>query len=86
MRDGFIKVAAATPNIKVADVHYNAEQIIGQIKEAAEQGAKVIVFPELCITGYTCQDLFSRRCCKEARLTHCRKSQKAQRAWMLWYL
>ncbi|MBQ3793302.1 MAG: NAD(+) synthase [Lachnospiraceae bacterium] len=58
MRDGFIKVAAATPNIKVADVHYNAEQIIGQIKEAAEQGAKVIVFPELCITGYTCQDLF----------------------------
>ena len=58
MRHGFIKVAAATPDIRVADVDYNKGQIIKQIDEAAEAGAKIIVFPELCITGYTCSDLF----------------------------
>ena len=58
MRHGFIKVAAATPDIRVADVDYNKEQIIKQMDEAAEAGAKIIVFPELCITGYTCSDLF----------------------------
>ncbi len=58
MRDGFIKVAAATPKIRVADTTYNAKVICEGIKEAAAQGAKVIVFPELCITGYTCGDLF----------------------------
>ena len=58
MRHGFIKVAAATPNIRVADVDYNKGQIIKQMDEAAEAGAKIIVFPELCITGYTCSDLF----------------------------
>ena len=58
MRHGFIKVAAATPDIRVADVDYNKGQIIKQTDEAAEAGAKIIVFPELCITGYTCSDLF----------------------------
>ena len=58
MRHGFIKVAAATPDIRVADVDYNKGQIINQMDEAAEAGAKIIVFPELCITGYTCSDLF----------------------------
>lgn len=58
MRDGFVKVAAVTPKIRVADTKYNAKVICDGIKEAAEQGAKVIVFPELCITGYTCEDLF----------------------------
>ena len=58
MRHGFIKVAAATPEIRVADVDYNKGQIIKQMDEAAEAGAKIIVFPELCITGYTCSDLF----------------------------
>lgn len=58
MRHGFIKVAAATPDIRVADVDYNKGQIIKQMDEAAEAGAKIIVFPELCITGYTCSDLF----------------------------
>lgn len=58
MRDGFIKCAAATPIIKVGDTEYNKQQIIKQITEAAEHGAKVIVFPELCITAYTCGDLF----------------------------
>lgn len=58
MRHGFIKVAAATPDIRVADVDYNKGQIIKQMDEAAEAGAKIIVFPELCTTGYTCSDLF----------------------------
>lgn len=51
MKDGFIKVAAATPQIQVANVAYNTEQIRSMIEEAAEEGAKIIVFPELCITG-----------------------------------
>lgn len=58
MKDGFVKVAAVTSKIRVADTKYNAKVICDGIKEAAEQGAKVIVFPELCITGYTCEDLF----------------------------
>ena len=56
MRHGFVKVAAATPDIRVADVAYNVEQIKKQMDEADEQGAKVVVFPELCLTGYTCGD------------------------------
>ncbi len=58
MRHGFIKVAALTPKIRVADPVYNAERICEKLKEAYERRAKIIVFPELCITGYTCQDLF----------------------------
>ena len=58
MRDGFVKVAAGTPKIRVADCDYNAGQIITLIKEAAAQGVKVLALPELCITGYTCGDLF----------------------------
>ncbi|MGN0352794.1 MAG: NAD(+) synthase [Roseburia sp.] len=58
MRQGFIKVAAITPKIKVADVAYNTELICNSIREAASQGAKIMVFPELCLTGYTCSDLF----------------------------
>ncbi|MCI9547771.1 MAG: NAD(+) synthase [Oscillospiraceae bacterium] len=58
MRDGFIKVAAGTPKIRVADCDYNAGQIIALMKEAAAQGVKVLALPELCVTGYTCGDLF----------------------------
>ena len=58
MRDGFVKVAAGTPKIRVADCGYNADQIISLMKEAAAQGVKVLALPELCITGYTCGDLF----------------------------
>lgn len=58
MRQGFVKVAAVTPKIKVADTKYNAELILDMMKESARQGAKIVVFPELCLTGYTCQDLF----------------------------
>ncbi len=58
MKHGFIKVAAATPVIRVADCDYNAEKIIDLIDEAQQTGIKLVVFPELCITGYTCGDLF----------------------------
>ncbi len=58
MKHGFVKVAAVTPDIRVADVAYNKDQIISKLMEAAKEGAKVIVFPELCVTGYTCSDLF----------------------------
>ncbi|MBD5497602.1 MAG: NAD(+) synthase [Lachnospiraceae bacterium] len=58
MKQGFVKVAAVTPKIKVADPQYNAEQIKERLAEAYDKGAKVIVFPELCLTGYTCCDLF----------------------------
>ena len=60
MRHGFVKVAAVTPDIRVADVAYNTEQICKGIEESLEKGAKVVVFPELCITGYTCGDLFTQ--------------------------
>ncbi len=58
MKDGFIKVSAITPQIKVADPAFNAEQICTCLDKAYAEQAKIIVFPELCITGYTCQDLF----------------------------
>lgn len=58
MRDGFVKVAAATPSIRVADCAYNAKETIKLMKKAAKKGVKVLAFPELGLTGYTCADLF----------------------------
>ncbi len=58
MKDGFVKVAAGTPEIKVADCAYNAQSCVKLIREAAAQGVKVLALPELCLTGYTCGDLF----------------------------
>lgn len=58
MKQGFIKAAAVTPKIKVADPVYNAGVICERMEEACARGAKIIVFPELCLTGYTCGDLF----------------------------
>ena len=53
MKDGFICTAAGTPKIKVADCRYNAEQIFTMMREAERQGVKLLVLPELCLTGYT---------------------------------
>ena len=58
MTYGFIKVAAAVPSIKVADVDYNIQQIESLAAQAEGQGVEVMVTPELCVTGYSCQDLF----------------------------
>ncbi len=55
---GFIKVAAAIPEVKVADCRYNAESIFRLLKKAANEEVDIVCFPELCITGYTCGDLF----------------------------
>ena len=58
MKDGFVKVAAGTPKIRVADCEYNRNAILPLIRDAAAQGVKVLALPELCLTGYTCGDLF----------------------------
>lgn len=58
MKDGFITVAAATPEVVVADCVANTHNIIEQVRALEAQHAKLMVFPELCITGYTCSDLF----------------------------
>ncbi|MBQ8802053.1 MAG: NAD(+) synthase [Tyzzerella sp.] len=60
MKQGLVKVAAATPNIQVAEVDYNTQEICKLIDETVANGAKIVAFPELCITGYTCGDLFSQ--------------------------
>ena len=58
MKDGFVKIACATPELKVADCRYNADMIIEMINEAHGRGIKIVCFPELSVTGYTCGDLF----------------------------
>ena len=58
MTDGFIKVAAGTPKIRVADCAHNGAQVAQLMGQAAQQGVKVLALPELCLTGYTCADLF----------------------------
>lgn len=58
MQHGFIKVAAAIPNVRVADCAFNTEQIKSLLMQAEQNGVEVVCFPELSITGYTCQDLF----------------------------
>ncbi|NLW12543.1 MAG: NAD(+) synthase [Clostridiaceae bacterium] len=66
MRDGFIKAAAVSPKIKVADCKYNTDQIKAAIKKAAAEGVQLLVLPELSITGYTCGDLFLSRVLQQA--------------------
>lgn len=68
MKDGFIKVAAATPKIKVADSAYNTEEILKIIDETEKNGASILVFSELTISGYTCGDLFLQ----QPLLTECK--------------
>lgn len=73
MKDGFIKVAAATPSVTVADPKKNGEVIRMMMRKAAENGAYITVFPELCITGYTCRDLFFQRTLQEDALLELKK-------------
>ena len=58
MKYGFVRVAAASPRLRVADVPYNAGQIAAAARELAQDGVQVAVFPELCMTASTCGDLF----------------------------
>lgn len=61
MQNGFIKIASAIPAVKVANCQYNIEQIESMVKSADKEGVEIIVFPELSVTGYSCQDLFRQR-------------------------
>ena len=61
MNYGFVKVAAAIPHVKVADCQYNTQQIEGLIAQAEGLGVQIILFPELSLTGYSCQDLFNHQ-------------------------
>ena len=58
MKHGYVRAAALTPVIRVADCEYNTQQVLEGMKEAFAKKAKVAVFPEMCLTGYTCNDLF----------------------------
>ena len=60
MKYGFVKVAAATPQIRVGDTKFNGESIIRLIRDAEKAGVELLVFPELCVCGYTCGDLFGQ--------------------------
>ncbi len=66
MRDGFVRVGCATPNVKVADCSYNADRIVELSTIAAQKDISVLVFPELSITGYTCQDMFLHKTLTDA--------------------
>ena len=61
MQNGFIKVAAAVPTVRVADCAFNVQHIENMMAQADRQGIEIICFPELAITAYTCQDLFSQQ-------------------------
>ena len=61
MKDGFLKAAALSPALRVADCAYNVRQITEALRKAAARGVKLAVFPEFCLTGYTCGDLFLQR-------------------------
>ena len=68
MNDGFLKAAALSPSLRVADCNYNASQIVSQLQDAAARGVRLAVFPEFCLTGYTCGDLFLQRTLQQGAL------------------
>lgn len=77
MKDGFVKVAAATPRIRVADCKYNADRIIELIKKCEEKKVNLVTFPELCITGYTCGDLFHQELLLSSAIKELKRIVKA---------
>ena len=62
MTDGFIKTAAGTIDVQVADVQTNTDTILARVRQAAAAGVDLLTLPELCLTGYTCGDLFFSDC------------------------
>ncbi|HIS16937.1 MAG TPA: NAD(+) synthase [Candidatus Scatomorpha merdavium] len=79
MKDGFIKVAAAAPELRVADPKFNAEKIVECVEKAREEGVKVLVFPELAITGATCGHLYYQRYLLDAALEGLKRIAEATR-------
>ena len=57
---GYVRVAASVPELKVANVEFNTNEVISEIKKLDKEGVQIVTFPELCLTGYTCADLFSQ--------------------------
>ena len=68
MKDGFLKAAALSPALRVADCGYNAAQVVDAMRQCSQRGVKLAVFPELCLTGYTCGDLFLQRTLQQGAL------------------
>lgn len=79
MKDGFIKVAAAAPELRVADPKFNAEKIVECVEKAREEGVKLLAFPELAITGATCGHLYYQRCLLDAALEGLKRIAEATR-------
>lgn len=79
MKDGFIKAAAGTIDVVVADVQYNTEQILARMREADAAGVNLLTLPELCLTGYTCGDLFSPTACSARSSLRWRGSWRRRR-------
>ena len=76
---GFVRAAVISPELRVADVAFNTQAIIAALREAAGQGCRLAVFPELCITGYSCGDLFYQRTCWRRRPRRWRRSRSRRR-------
>src|SRR5580692_2736191 len=68
MHHGFVRVAAASPLLRVADCAFNAERTIAMLDLAESRGASVVVFPEMGLTGYTCNDLFFQKTLQEGAI------------------
>ena len=83
MAYGFIKTACVSPQLKVADCKFNAEQIVESAGAASKKGASILVFPELSITGYTCGDLFFNRPCFVRLKNSLLRLLKRQKSWIL---
>lgn len=77
MKNGFIKVAAVTPQMRVGDCEYNAEKIIEIINELSNKNVNLVAFPELCVTGYSCGDLFFQSTLKKGSENAIKKIVKA---------
>src|SRR5262245_1510167 len=65
---GFLRVASAVPRLRVADCAFNAEQIVAMLGRAEREGVALVVFPELCLTAYTCADLFQQQTLQKSAL------------------
>ena len=79
MKDGFIRVAAATPEFRVGDCEYNRIEVERMVEVGCGQMARMVVFPELCLTGYTCGDLFLQELLLSACVSELEKLLDASR-------
>ena len=86
MKDGFLKAAALSPALRVADCAYNTRQILTELRAAAARGVKLAVFPEFCLTGYTCGDLFLQRTLQQGARTGRRSCWMPAGSWTPWPL